>query len=172
MVAGATGIDLYLMTVAADDGVMPQTREHATVLRALGVETGVVAVTKSDLADPELAMIEASELLPGAEWWPSRRGPGRASTSCAPRSTAPRRRCGAEPMPGCRALHVDRVVHDPRRRDGGDRNAVVGQIGRGDELRLLPAAGGSEFEASRSTTRRSSARTPVSAWRSTSSASR
>src|SRR2546430_9973383 len=67
MVAGATGIDLYLMTVAADDGVMPQTREHATVLRALGVQVGVIAVTKCDLADPEVAMLEASELLPEAE---------------------------------------------------------------------------------------------------------
>src|SRR5438876_969162 len=67
MVAGASGIDLYLMTIAADDGVMPQTREHAAVLRALAVDAGVVAVTKSDLADPELAMVEASELLPGAE---------------------------------------------------------------------------------------------------------
>src|SRR3954454_14281931 len=37
MVAGATGIDLFLMVVAADDGIMPQTREHAAVLRALGV---------------------------------------------------------------------------------------------------------------------------------------
>src|SRR5919198_2946233 len=67
MVAGATGIDLYLMTIAADDGVMPQTREHATVLAALGVETGVVAVTKADLADPERALQEAAALLPGAE---------------------------------------------------------------------------------------------------------
>src|SRR6201993_1634581 len=66
MVAGATGIDLFLMTIAADDGVMPQTREHASVLRALGVRTGVVAVTKSDLADPELALLEASELMPEA----------------------------------------------------------------------------------------------------------
>src|SRR5512132_4506125 len=62
MVAGATGIDLYLMTVAADDGVMPQTREHTTVLRALGVELGVVAVTKADVADPAQAAAEASEL--------------------------------------------------------------------------------------------------------------
>src|SRR6201993_27311 len=67
MVAGATGIDLFLMTIAADDGVMPQTREHAAVLEALGVRTGVVVVTKCDLADPDLAMIEASELLPGVE---------------------------------------------------------------------------------------------------------
>src|SRR5205807_6245024 len=59
MVAGATGIDMYLMTVAADDGVMPQTREHAVVLRGLGIEHGVVAITKSDLADPDLALIEA-----------------------------------------------------------------------------------------------------------------
>src|SRR5579872_1592107 len=66
MVAGATGIDVYLMTVAADDGVMPQTREHALVLKALGIEHGLIAITKSDLADPEIAMIEASELLPGA----------------------------------------------------------------------------------------------------------
>ena len=67
MVAGATGIDLYLMVVAADDGVMPQTREHAAVLAALGVTEGVVAVTKADLADPARACAEAAELLPGAE---------------------------------------------------------------------------------------------------------
>src|SRR5437588_1002277 len=66
MVAGASGIDLYLMTVAADDGVMPQTREHAAVLKALGIEHGVVAVTKSDLADPSRAMAASSDLLPGA----------------------------------------------------------------------------------------------------------
>ena len=66
MVAGATGIDLYLMTVAADDGVMPQTLEHAAVLAALGVRTGVVAITKADLADPARALAEAAELLPEA----------------------------------------------------------------------------------------------------------
>src|SRR6195952_3528174 len=54
-VAGATGIDVFLMVIAADDGVMPQTREHAAVLAALGVTRGVVAVTKADLADPARA---------------------------------------------------------------------------------------------------------------------
>jgi selenocysteine-specific elongation factor len=67
MVSGATGIDLFLMVVAADDGVMPQTREHAAVLRGLRVSRGVVAVTKADLADPRRAAAEAAELLPGAE---------------------------------------------------------------------------------------------------------
>jgi selenocysteine-specific elongation factor len=66
MVAGASGIDLYLMVVAADDGVMPQTVEHAAVLRALGVTAGVVAITKADLAHPDRAERQARELLPAA----------------------------------------------------------------------------------------------------------
>src|SRR5215208_1545442 len=65
MVAGATGIDLFLMVIAADDKVMPQTREHAAVLRGLGVSDGVVAVTKADLADPARAIAEVGVLLPG-----------------------------------------------------------------------------------------------------------
>ena len=63
MVAGASGVDGYLLCVAADDGVMPQTVEHMAVLRLLGVTHGVVAVTKSDLIDPELAIEEARELV-------------------------------------------------------------------------------------------------------------
>ncbi len=66
MVAGASGIDLYLMAVAADDGVMPQTVEHAAVLRALDVTAGVVAITKADIADPGRAEREARALLPDA----------------------------------------------------------------------------------------------------------
>src|ERR671931_870198 len=65
MVAGATGIDLFLMCIAADDGVMPQTREHMAVLRQLGVTSGLVAITKSDTGEPELAAEEAAELVPG-----------------------------------------------------------------------------------------------------------
>ena len=67
MVAGATGVDLFLLCVAADDGVMPQTLEHVAVLRALDVRRGVVAVTKADSGEPELAAAEAEELLPGVE---------------------------------------------------------------------------------------------------------
>jgi len=54
MVAGATGIDLFLLVIAADDGVMPQTMEHAAIIELLGVERGVVALTKADLVDEEL----------------------------------------------------------------------------------------------------------------------
>jgi selenocysteine-specific elongation factor len=66
MVAGATGVDMFLLCVAADDGVMPQTREHMAVLRGLGVDTGVVAITKADVGEPELAAEEAADLVPGA----------------------------------------------------------------------------------------------------------
>src|SRR5215217_3451229 len=64
MVAGASGIDMFLLCVAADDGVMPQTREHLAVLRQRGVDSGVVAVTKSDLGDPDLAAAEVADVVP------------------------------------------------------------------------------------------------------------
>ncbi|HEY8858833.1 MAG TPA: selenocysteine-specific translation elongation factor, partial [Gaiellales bacterium] len=66
MVAGATGIDMFLLVVAADDGVMPQTREHLAILELLGVPAGVVALTKRDLVDDELAelaRLSVDELL-------------------------------------------------------------------------------------------------------------
>lgn len=63
MVAGVSGVDGYLLCVAADDGVMPQTREHAAVLDLLDIRQGVVAVTKADLMDPELAVAEVRELV-------------------------------------------------------------------------------------------------------------
>lgn len=66
MVSGATGVDAFLLVVAADDGVMPQTREHMDVLRILGVEQGVVALTKIDAVDEEtaaLAELDVEEYL-------------------------------------------------------------------------------------------------------------
>lgn len=59
MLSGASGIDFALLVVAADDGVMPQTREHLAILDLLGVRAGVVALTKADLADEaRLAAVE------------------------------------------------------------------------------------------------------------------
>src|ERR687888_163920 len=54
MVAGATGIDFFLLVVDAGEGARPQTHEHLAVLRLLGVERGVVAITKADAVEPEL----------------------------------------------------------------------------------------------------------------------
>jgi selenocysteine-specific elongation factor len=69
MLAGAHGIDAVLLVVAADESVMPQTREHFHICRLLGIERGVVALTKCDLADPELqalAELEVKELVEGS----------------------------------------------------------------------------------------------------------
>lgn len=68
MLAGAAGIDVVLLVVAADESVMPQTREHLDICRLLDIGAGVVAVTKSDLVDDEtveLVRLEVSELVAG-----------------------------------------------------------------------------------------------------------
>ncbi|MGD8278288.1 MAG: selenocysteine-specific translation elongation factor, partial [Gemmatimonadota bacterium] len=62
MLAGATGIDLALLVVAADEGVMPQTREHTAILGLLGVGTLVVALTKTDAVEPEWAALAADDV--------------------------------------------------------------------------------------------------------------
>jgi selenocysteine-specific elongation factor len=70
MVAGATGVDLFLLVIDAREGARPQTREHLAILRLLGVDRGVIAVTKADAVEPdvlELALEEARELVPGVE---------------------------------------------------------------------------------------------------------
>ena len=142
MVAGATGIDLYLMVIAADDGVMPQTREHAAVLAALGVTTGVVAVTKSDVADPGRAAAEAALLLPGAEVVSvsARTGSGldelRAALERAAALVPGRAQEGGEPAP--LRLHVDRSFTIR-----GAGTVVTGTLwsgtaARGVEVKVLP----------------------------------
>jgi len=141
MVAGATGIDLFLMVVAADDGVMPQTREHAAVLSALGVEIGVIAVTKADVADPVRAGRQAADLLPGAELVTvsARTGDGLAELRAALDRAAGRAssRAGAT---GALRLHVDRVFTIR-----GAGTVVTGTLWsgvaeRGDEVEILPSA--------------------------------
>ena len=62
MVAGAGGIDLVVLVVAADEGVMPQTREHLDICGLLGVERGLVALTKSDLVDDEWRALVQEDL--------------------------------------------------------------------------------------------------------------
>src|SRR5690242_19522951 len=62
MVAGAVGVDLVVLVVAADEGVMPQTREHLDICRLLGVDRCVVAMTKIDLASADLRAIAEDDV--------------------------------------------------------------------------------------------------------------
>jgi selenocysteine-specific elongation factor len=69
MVAGAFGIDIVLLVVAGDSGIMPQTREHFRILELLGVTTGIVVITKKDLVDEEmleLVELEIEDLIDGS----------------------------------------------------------------------------------------------------------
>jgi len=146
MVAGATGIDLFLMCVAADDGVMPQTLEHAAVLAGLGVRDGVVAITKADLrdaADVALASEEAAELLPGAEIVAvsARAGTGLDALRAA------LDRCAAQLAGravlqdgGAPVLHVDRSFTIKGAGTVVTGTLWRGSVGRGDEVELLPTS--------------------------------
>ncbi|MGE4618211.1 MAG: selenocysteine-specific translation elongation factor [Planctomycetota bacterium] len=62
MVAGASGIDLVVLVVAADDSVMPQTREHLDIMTILGVQKGIIAINKIDLVDPEMIELVEEEV--------------------------------------------------------------------------------------------------------------
>jgi selenocysteine-specific elongation factor len=112
MVAGATGVDLFLLVIDAREGARAQTHEHLAILRLLGVEQGVVAVTKADAVDEEtlaVAIDEARELVPGAEIVAvsARTGAGldelRGTLAAAAERVAPSGRDGAA------RLYVDRA---------------------------------------------------------------
>ena len=141
MVAGATGIDLFLLVLDAAEGARPQTLEHLAILRLLGVDLGVIAVTKADLVDEEtleLALDEARELVPGAEVVAvsAKTGLGlddlRAALARAADQVVPR-------DPGGPArLYVDRVF--TLRGIGTVATGTLwsGSIAEGDTLRALP----------------------------------
>jgi selenocysteine-specific elongation factor len=141
MVAGASGIDLYLLCVAADDGVMPQTREHVAVLRQLGVERGVVAITKADLEDPALAAMEVAELVPDAEPVPvcAPRGEGMAELLAALERAA----SGVSPRAlggGPARLHVDRSFTLRGIGTVVTGTLWAGSFGAGERVRILPGS--------------------------------
>ena len=143
MVAGATGVDLYLMVVAADDGVMPQTVEHAAVLVALGVRQGVVAVTKADLADPAPAAQAAARLMAGRgvfEVVPcsARTGTGVDAVAAALDRVAARLP-GRSASPGEPLLHIDRSFTIPGAGTVVTGTLWSGSMAPGDRLEVLPA---------------------------------
>jgi len=62
MVAGAAGVDAVMMVVAADEGVMPQTREHLEIMELLGVRRGIVVITKCDAVEPDLVVLAQEDV--------------------------------------------------------------------------------------------------------------
>src|SRR5690242_10683552 len=139
MAAGATGIDLFLLVIDANEGSRPQTHEHLQILRLLGVERGVVALTKADLVDEEtleLARAEAEELVPGAPVVPvsGRTGAGLDELRAALAAVAEER---VRDDTATR-LYVDRVFSLRGIGTVATGTLWSGSIGDGDVLRVEP----------------------------------
>jgi len=150
MLAGATGVDVALLVVAADEGVMPQTDEHLDILNLLGVRHGVVAVTKADMVEAEWLELVAADvcdrladtLLAGAAIVPVSAVAGQgldellrqldlALDQAASASVAGRR--------SCTRLPIDRVFAISGHGTVVTGTLIGGSIRPGDRLELLPA---------------------------------
>jgi selenocysteine-specific elongation factor len=147
MLAGAHGIDLVALVIAADEGVMPQTREHFDICRLLGVQAGLVVITKADAVDEELLSlveIEAIELVRDSflETAPiltvsARTGEGLEELKRELRSAALNLPLRSSVWSA--RLPIDRAF--TMRGFGAvvTGTLVAGEIAEGDELELLPA---------------------------------
>ena len=142
MVAGATGIDLFLLVVDAGEGPRPQTHEHLAILRLLGIERGVVALTKVDAVDDETAMLaeeEARELVPGAEVV---RASAKTGAGLDELRAALARVAGSGEHArtnGPTRLYIDRAFSVAGFGTVVTGTLWSGSIGAGDELRLDPS---------------------------------
>lgn len=143
MIAGASGVDGFLLVVAADDGVMPQTREHLRLLTLLGVTRGVVAVSKSDICAPDLVEIglNVPSSLPVVAC-SSRTGEGLdALRAELYRLCAALREQGAKARSASTALYVDRVFSVAGRGTVVTGTLVGGELRQGDPLQAYPGEG-------------------------------
>ena len=147
MLAGVHGIDAVALVIAADEGVMPQTREHFDICRLLGVQKGIIAITKADLVEEELlslVLAEAEELVEGSFL------EGAATVSVSARTGAglgelreALRKVAGE-VPERPADYVTRLPIDRAFSMKGfgavvTGTLVSGMIAEADELELLPA---------------------------------
>src|SRR5205085_781561 len=147
MLAGAHGVDLVALVIAADEGVMPQTREHFDICRLLGVRSGLVVLTKTDTVDAELLELvrgEAEELVAGSFLEGAPVVAASARTGAGVEELKARLREAALAAP---ARDSDTVTRLPVDRSFTMRGfgavvtgtLVAGEINEGQELELLPA---------------------------------
>ncbi|MDT8341376.1 MAG: selenocysteine-specific translation elongation factor [Longimicrobiales bacterium] len=149
MLAGATGMDVVLLVVAADEGAMPQTREHLAIVELLGVRRVVVALTKADLVEEEwleLAREDVADLLAGT---PYADAPVIATSSATGAGLDALRellgRVGSEVEKEARrdvvCLPVDRVFTVRGTGTVVTGTLWSGRVGAGDRVRILPGGG-------------------------------
>jgi selenocysteine-specific elongation factor len=147
MLAGAGGIDLVMLVVAADESVMPQTREHFQICRLLQVPAGIIVLTKSDAADPEmveLAGLEVRELVAGSFLDGAPLVPVSAKTGAGLDGLLNALTTAASELPvrrsnGPARLPIDRVFTVKGFGTVVTGTLVSGHINQDDALALLPA---------------------------------
>jgi selenocysteine-specific elongation factor len=147
MLAGAAGIDVLLLVIAADESIKPQTREHFDICRLLGVKRGVVALTKSDMVDSdtlELVRMEAEEFLRGSflEKAPlvpvsAKTGAGLAELKKALSEAAAK--AGAKDSARYFRLPIDRAFAMKGFGSVVTGTLISGTVGAGDEVELFPS---------------------------------
>ena len=147
MVAGAAGLDAVLLVVAADEGVMPQTREHLDILNLLGIKKGVVVLTKKDLVEEDFLDIVVDDVtesckdtfLDGAPIIPVSASTGegldvlRKAIEALVSSSETKNKEGAFFLP------IDRVFHITGFGSIMTGTAYRGKLNEGDEVELLPS---------------------------------
>jgi selenocysteine-specific elongation factor len=146
MVAGVAGIDLVLLVVAADEGVMPQTREHVHILNLLGVKRGIMVLSKADMVDGEwLALVEEdvrSEVqetfLQNAEVMAIDSLSGRGIAALKQKIEAMISTIPSRPVQGITRLPIDRVFTKKGFGTIVTGTIYQGKLSVGDELHILP----------------------------------
>jgi selenocysteine-specific elongation factor len=146
MLAGATGIDLALLVVAADDSVMPQTREHLEILKLLGLRHGVIAMTKCDMIDAttrdvvalEIRDLVADSFFADAPLIPSSAQTGEGIAELKSALTAACRNLVAPDAPRPFRLAIDRSFVVQGHGTVVTGSVTSGSVRIGDELEWLP----------------------------------
>lgn len=147
MVAGASGIDILVFVIAADEGVMPQTREHLDICSLLGIKAGIVALTKADLVEMdmmELVREEVAELvsgtfLEGAPVYEVSAVTGQGIAELKAGIAALASKSGARDAKGLFRLPVDRVFTIKGFGTVVTGTMLSGSVKREDEVEILPS---------------------------------
>jgi selenocysteine-specific elongation factor len=147
MLAGASGIDLVLLVIAADEAIRPQTREHFEICRLLGVQRGVIALTKSDLVDADalgLVRLETEEFvtgsfLAGAPVLPVSAKTGAGITELKTALVQAARELRARDTSRYFRLPIDRSFPVKGFGTVVTGTAISGQVAAGEDVELLPA---------------------------------
>ncbi len=147
MVAGVAGIDLVLLVIAADEGIMPQTREHLDICRLLGVGAGLVVLTKADLVEPDwlemvgqdVASFLAGSFLEGAPIVPVSSTTGSGIPELRGAITRLLGRVPARATTGIARLPVDRVFTMKGFGTVVTGTLMAGRLDVGETVEVLPA---------------------------------